>query len=190
MAFGTCCFQKWLNTGEHEVQPELWLKGSPGTRKSFICSVAINHATRTLRKIGLYYFHRFDDQDSARLGSNELGDHSMQAAAVLVDQIFRYFWRQDRRIAGPVAEYIETAEKNTKTLTEVICLILKYGHQFSPEQDTASEAESANLYIFLDGLNESSDPHAVDEILRLFHGIEKETPATWRLWISSRDSNA
>jgi hypothetical protein len=185
-------FQNWSNASEDasekEIQSKLWVKGSPGAGKSVLCSAAINHVTNRLQGVCLYYFYRFDDQSDAGIGVDDPG-YSVRAAALLVDQLFRYFWRQDRRIAGPVGAFIETVEKNTTTLAEVVRLILKYGHQHSQEQGARSAAEPIILYLFLDGLDENRNPRAANEILRLLHGLENETPIMRKLWISSRDTN-
>ncbi|KAF4854576.1 hypothetical protein CGCSCA2_v009577 [Colletotrichum siamense] len=86
-------FQSWLMTKENGPQTNIWLRGSPGVGKSFLCSTAIEHVSKNLQEICLYYFYRFDDQPEA--GSSP----GVGAAALLVDQLLRHFWQRDQRIA-------------------------------------------------------------------------------------------
>ncbi len=185
--FAHAIFQNWLRSNTKDIQAKLWLKGSPGAGKSFICSAAIDHVTNTSQEICLYYFYRFDDQSGG--AGDEAGGRGVRAAALLVDQLFRHFWRQDRGIAAPVGAYIEATERNITTLAEVIRVILKRGLECSNNQEARPATDRTSIYLFLDGLDENKDPQAADEILRLFHGLEDEFPVTRKLWVSSRDTN-
>lgn len=182
-------FQGWLNPRGKERQSKLWLRGSPGAGKSFLCSTGIQHVSNKLQEVCLYYFYRFDDQSGAGSGGDDLAGSGVRAAAILVDQLFRHFWRQDRRIASPVSAYIKTVEKTITSLAEATRLILRQGHRYAEEKGTMSDAETISLHLFLDGLDENRSPHAEDELLTLFGGLEEELPVIQKVWISSRETN-
>ncbi|KAF5502847.1 hypothetical protein CGCA056_v014210 [Colletotrichum aenigma] len=176
-------FQNWLTTKRKGSQTNLWLRGSPGVGKSYLCSTAIEHVSKQLGEICLYYFYRFDDQPET--GSSD----GIRAAALLVDQLFRHFWKQDQRIAAHVNDYIKTTEKNMTSLAETARLIIKQGNQFSQEKGIAPQANSPSVYLFLDGLDENKHSHAAEDILKLFESVDEEPSILRKTWISSRETN-
>ncbi|KAK3315619.1 hypothetical protein B0H66DRAFT_347658 [Apodospora peruviana] len=182
--FSHASFQQWLDTSNKGMQSNLWLKGPPGTGKSFLCSTAIDKVSNRQPNDAccLYYFHRFDDQSGA--GSD--GGTGTRAAALLVDQLFHHFWRLDKRVATPVSTYIMTVQKTVKSITAVARLILKHGHQHA-----APNTEPVHLFVFLDGLDENKDAQSrgTREIMGMFDGFEAEVPMILRVWISSRPTN-
>lgn len=176
-------FQNWLTAKRKGSQTNLWLRGSPGVGKSYLCSTAIEHVSKQLGEICLYYFYRFDDQpETASSGG-------ISAAALLVDQLFRHFWKQDQRVAAHVNDYIKTMEKNMTSLEETARLIIKQGNQFSQEQGIAPRANPASVYLFLDGLDENKHSHAAEDILKLFESLDEEPSILRKTWISSRETN-
>lgn len=176
-------FQSWLMTKENGPQTNIWLRGSPGVGKSFLCSTAIEHVSKNLQQICLYYFYRFDDQPEA--GSSP----GVGAAALLVDQLLRHFWQRDQRIATLVSDFIKTREKTMTSLAEVARMILKHGYQCSQEHGTTPQSEPVSVYLFLDGLDEIKDPHAAVDILMFFETLGEEPSVVHKTWISSRDTN-
>ncbi len=181
-------FQDWLNTEKNGMPSKLWLRGSPGTGKSFICSTAIEHVSNTQQEMCLYYFYRFDDQSATRSKGEDPAGRDVRVAALLVDQLFRHFWRQDRRIATPVGAYMKTANKTLGSLAEVIRVIMRHGHQYSQENGTTSNTKPASLFLCLDGLDENKDPQAVSEILKLFEGLEEDFTVLRKTWVSSQET--
>ncbi|EQB48610.1 hypothetical protein CGLO_12147 [Colletotrichum gloeosporioides Cg-14] len=176
-------FQRWLSADEKGLQTKFWLRGAPGVGKSFLCSTAIEHVSKTLQGVCLYYFYRFDDQADAGCVVKE------KAASLLVDQLFRHFWQRDQRIASHVSNFVKVTPKTGRSLAEVTRLILRQGHQFYQGEDSVSHPERLNVYLFLDGLDESKDLHAVDDVLRLLQPLEEEPSVIHKAWISSREAN-
>lgn len=98
----------------------------------------------------------------------------------------------DRRIALPVSEYVKTVDKTMASLVDVARLVLRHSHQFAQEKRAANDPpDSLRIFLFLDGLDESKDGSAFDEILRLFdnQGVG-EVPLVQKVWISSRETYA
>lgn len=181
-------FKNWLDANEQEFMPILWLKGSPGAGKSFLCSRAIDYVTQ-LQKVCLHYFFRFDYQPESGSGRDDSGTHAVRTASLLVDQVFRHFWKHDRGIAIPVGAYIETVQKNMKTLAEVLHLCVSVSNHSSQGQGPISIENPITLYLFLDGLDEYRSPQAVEEVLKLFEDVDDGGPVKVKLWVSSRDTN-
>ena len=181
-------FQEWMNTKEKGIPSKLWLRGSPGYGKSFICSTAIESVSSKPRDICLYYFYRFDDQDAAGTRGEDSDSRAVTVAALLVQELFRHFWRQDRRIANSVSAYTKTKGKTFTSLAEVIRLIFKHGRQYSRENGMMSDVNPIRLFLFLDGLDENKDPRAASEVLKLFDGLEEEFPVIQKIWISSQET--
>ncbi|KAI8262677.1 hypothetical protein K4K58_000478 [Colletotrichum sp. SAR11_239] len=98
-------------------------------------------------------------------------------------------YQDDQRIAAHVNDYIKTTEKNMTSLAETARLIIKQGNQFSQEQGIAPRANSASVYLFLDGLDENKHSHAAEDILKLFESVDEEPSILRKTWISSRETN-
>lgn len=83
--------QAWVATEEMGEQSNLWLRGSPGAGKSFLCSAAIDYVSRTPQAICLHYFYRFDDQSGTGSGGEEGQGAAVRTAALLIHQLLRHF---------------------------------------------------------------------------------------------------
>jgi len=181
-----CLFQDWLHAAD---QGKLWLRGPPGTGKSFFCSAAIEHVSRELPCVSLYQFCRFDDQF---VSSSSTSDPSggVRAAALLVHQLFRHFWQKDERVATPASTFIKTADKTLATLAELACVIVRNGYRYATEKSGVSDSEPIRLFLFLDGLDENKDLKTGLEAINLFENLGTEVPLVQKLWISSRETFA
>lgn len=187
---GTCewllkhdLFLKWISTGTGGIDSKLWLKGSPGSGKSFLCTTAIEHVSKKLHQLCLYYYYRFDDQHG--LGPEQ---HRVRVAALIVNQLFRHFWRKDQRIAKPLNEYIKRVDRTMESLAEMARLILRHGHQYIQEERSTSDEQPITFFVFLDGIDENKGHHMVENILRLFSSLENEAWVLQKTWISSRET--
>lgn len=178
-------FQRWLAGGAYN----LWLRGSPGTGKSFFCSTAIPYALDIKpQSVVLQHFCRFDDQSSPESSGEDTG--AVRVAALLVHQLFRYFWRRNRRISVPVRDYIDVAERTTAHLAELTRLILRHGCQLSSTAAGPSDGNPQCLFIFIDGLDEGSGKgnKGIDRILGVFQDLETELPLGCKIRVSSRET--
>lgn len=110
----------------------------------------------------------------------------MKTAAILVDQLFRYFWRDNRHIADAVARSIQLADKNMSTLQKVSRIILSEATKAS-QNESGARIVPIKLYLLFDGLDEDKHLAGAQEVISLFHGLENEVPVIVRLWISSRN---
>jgi hypothetical protein len=189
---GTCewllnndLFSRWTSTTANSIDSKLWLKGSPGSGKSFLCSTAIEYVSKTLHQLCLYHYYRFDDQHESTPEQ-----YRVRVAALLVLQLFRYFWQQDQRIAKSVNEYTKAMPKTLESLAVISHLILKVGHQYTQENSAASDTQPFTLYVFLDGIDESKGNHIVDDVLSLFDSLQDDVSVIQKTWISSRETDS
>lgn len=165
----------------------IWLKGSPGSGKSHVCSKAIDSVAKT-QDVYLYYFYRFDYQLSTSEPHGNIGyENKLRMSSLLIDQLLRQLWRDDPTIANRICQFIEIEEKNTKTLTEVVHILLK---KPSVAQNDSSRSPRRKIYILLDGLDETQGPFTGQDLLNvardLFHGLEEDV--CLRVWVSSQDN--
>lgn len=181
-----CTFQDWLST---TGQGRLWLRGPPGTGKSFFCSSAIEHVSCELKGVILYQFCRFDDQFVSSSGTNE-PSNGVRSAALLVHQLFRHFWQQDERVATSASAYIKTADKTLATLAELARMVVRDGYRYAREKGVLSELEPIRMFLFLDGLDENRELTTGMEIVNLFDSLGKEVPLLQNMWVSSRETFA
>ncbi|KAK3389894.1 hypothetical protein B0H63DRAFT_464493 [Podospora didyma] len=193
---GTCewlfrheAFQEWLRAKDAASGRMLWLKCSPGAGKSFLCSTAIDHVTSELHDPCLYYFYQFDDKGTS--GSSDGGKSlGITVAAILVDQLCRYFWRRDRGSIAPVAALVETAEMNFTTLAEIVRILVKFRTENPQGQGAViSTTTKPTLYLFLDGLDEAQEQEPAHQVLAMFQCLESEFPIMIKVWIGSRDTS-
>lgn len=165
----------------------IWLKGSPGSGKSHVCSKAIDSVAKT-QDLYLYYFYRFDYQLSgSEPNGNTADENKLRMSSLLIDQLLRQLWRDDATVANRICQFIEIEEKNTKTLAEVVRILLK---RTSVEQTESSRSPRRKIYLLLDGLDETQGPFTGQDLLNvardLFDGLEEDVYL--RLWVSSQDS--
>jgi len=179
-------FHDWLNAEGEVIPSKLWLRGPPGIGKSFLCSTAIEHVSHSLNCITLYHLCRFDDQFGSGAGVDDPSS-GVRAASLLIHQLFRHFWQQDRQIVMPMSSYIKTVNKTMSSLAEATRLIIRHGYEYAQEKSTSSHAESLRLFLFLDGLDETGDANAGAKVLQLFDSLDKELPVIQKTWISSRE---
>lgn len=158
----------------------IWLKGSPGAGKSLVCSKAIDSVART-QDVHLYYFYRFDYQLAAsEPRGNAAKENKLRMSSLLIDQLLRQLWRDDPSVATCICQFIEIEAKNTKTLAEVVHILLK----------KSSQSPRRKIYLLLDGLDDAQGPFTGQDLLNvaleLFRGLEDDI--CLRLWVSSQDS--
>jgi len=180
-------FQGWLNTAEKGLPSRLWVRGPPGTGKSFLCSTAIDHLATDKKNVCLYYFNRFDDQQAlgTSSGDGDKTDHGARAAALLVDQLFQQCWQKDDSVMDSVGDYIKTAASTMQSLAQLAGMLLQQS------QSTQSpKTDRRRLFVFLDGLDESKDPRArgIGEVLSLVEGFGEGLPVVLKVWVSSRQT--
>lgn len=113
----------------------------------------------------------------------------MEITSLLVDQLFRYFWRQNQNIVVPIGGYIRDRSRTMESLANVVLLILRHGNQKDGEPRSSLHTAAVRLYLFLDGPDESVDPHAAREILMAFERIDEQLSVVQKSWVSSRDTN-
>uniref|UniRef100_L2FH03 Zinc finger protein n=1 Tax=Colletotrichum fructicola (strain Nara gc5) TaxID=1213859 RepID=L2FH03_COLFN len=173
-------FKNWSDG----TQVKLWLRGSPGAGKSFLCSKAIESVSSNPCNICLYYFYPIaGSRDNEKTGS------AVEITSLLVDQLFRYFWRQNQNIVVPIGGYIRDRSRTMESLANVVLLILRHGNQKDGEPRSSLHTAAVRLYLFLDGPDESVDPHAAREILMAFERIDEQLSVVQKSWVSSRDTN-
>lgn len=187
-------FVSWMTTPpSSDGIASIWLKGSPGAGKSHVCSKAIDSVTKT-QDVCLYYFYRFDYQLSASDSQGNTADENkLRMSSLLIDQLLRQLWRDDPSVANRICQFIETEQKNTKTLAEIVRILLKRSvaeGDAAPEQTGSSLPPRRKIYLLLDGLDETQGPFTGQDLLNvaldLFRGLEEDV--CLRLWVSSQDS--
>ncbi|KAK4223080.1 hypothetical protein QBC38DRAFT_539242 [Podospora fimiseda] len=177
---GHSAFNNWMRADAQDRQQGLWVKGSPGVGKSFLCSMGIDYVMK-LNEFCLYYFHRFDDQDGTDAADRESGHLAVRVTAILVDQLCRHLYNKDRTIITDVAHYLETEERTMSTLAEIV---RRFIQQWTDKQ--AGGVKSI-IHLFLDGLDETRDDDTTKNILHIFQSLQQHFPVLVRVWVSSRD---
>lgn len=187
-------FSHWINSPpSSDKVAGIWLKGSPGAGKSHLCSKAIETVAKT-QHVCLYYFYSFDYQFSMSTTPKSAADESkLRMASLLIDQLLRILWKEDPSVANRIWNFIEVEAKNTKTLAQVVQILLKKPPQEGstmPQQDRGSPSPRRKIYLLLDGLNETQGSFTGQDLLNvaldLFRGLEDEV--CLRLWVSSQDN--
>lgn len=140
------------------------------------------------KDVYLYYFYRFDYQLSpSEPHANTAYENKIRMSSLLIDQLLRQLWRDDPTIANRICQFIEIEERNTKTLAEVVQILLK---RSSVEQAESSRSPRRKIYLLLDGLDETQGPFTGQDLLNvardLFLGLEEYV--CLRLWVSSQDN--
>lgn len=181
-------FVDWMNSPPcSDGTASIWLKGSPGSGKSHICSKAIDSVSKT-QDVYLYYFYRFDYQlSTSDPQGNTAHENKLRMSSLLIDQLLRQLWRDDPTVANRICQFIEIEERNTKTLAEVVQILLK---RSSVEQNESPRSPRRRIYLLLDGLDETQGPFTGQDLLNvardLFLGLEEDV--CLRLWVSSQDN--
>lgn len=187
-------FVSWLSSPpSSDGMASIWLKGSPGAGKSHVCSKAIDSVAE-IQDVCLYYFYRFDYQLSASDSQKNTADENkLRMSSLLIDQLLRQLWRDDPSVANRICQFIEIEQKNTKTLAEIVRILLKRsvaGEHAAPEQTGSSRPPRRKIFLLLDGLDETQGAFTGKDLLNvaldLFRGLEDHV--CLRLWISSQDS--
>lgn len=174
-------FLNWVEKSPSSDEiASIWLKGSPGAGKSHVCSKAIDSVAKT-EDVYLYYFYRFDCQLApSEPQGNAANVNKLRMSSLLLDQLLRQLWRDDPSVATSICQFIEIEEKNTKTLAEVVHILLK----------KCSGSPRRKIYLLLDGLDETQGSFTGQDLLSvardLFRGLEEDI--CLRLWVSSQDS--
>ncbi|KAK7722769.1 hypothetical protein SLS63_009164 [Diaporthe eres] len=135
-----------IKMGQEEIQN--------GSGKSHICSKAIDSVSKT-QDVYLYYFYRFDYQlSTSEPNGNTANENKLRMSSLLIDQLLRQLWRDDPTVANRICQFIEIEEKNTKTLAEVVQILLKRSSveqtessRFPRQEDFLRDADSLLLYF-------------------------------------------
>lgn len=186
-------FTNWMNNPPSDKMAGIWLKGSPGAGKSHMCSMAIDTVAKT-QDLYLYYFYSFDYQFHTSTAPGNTADESkLRLSSLLIDQLLRLLWKEDPSVTNRIWQFIEIEEKNTKTLAQVVQILLKNTTQeeiTAPEKDKSPPRSRRKIYLLLDGLNETQGPFTgkdlLDVAMNLFSSVEEEV--CLRLWVSSQDN--
>ncbi|KAI3395885.1 hypothetical protein diail_670 [Diaporthe ilicicola] len=187
-------FVNWVESPPYSNKMEgIWLQGSPGAGKSYVCSKAIDRVAMS-QNVYLYYFYRFDNQFSTYAQHGRTTDESkLQMSSLLTDQLLRQLCRDDVSIANHIYQSIEVEEKNTKTLARVVQMLLKKPQpegSTAPRESRTAPSLRRKIYLLLDGLDEAQGSftgrNLLNVALDLFRDLQDEV--CLRFWVSSQDN--
>ncbi|KAF7532749.1 hypothetical protein G7054_g7708 [Neopestalotiopsis clavispora] len=172
-------FQSWHS--DNENYSAIWVRGSPGTGKTVLCS----HAIRLVQESGkcaAYYFYAFDRP-------SESTSDALAAACLLVEQIFDYVSTRDDLVKEAALDLVEDTPPTQDKLDSFIRFVLNYMQErFSASTNTKLIVPGSPIRIFLDGLDEQTESQADLAVLDFLLKLTQEFPGTVKLWISSRNN--